>query len=205
MNDDPEDETAGDCYSDGERAWMVRGQLLRARLLAPLLRLLEFLRITPDHLTFLSLIAGLAFCPLFFRSPAAAFLALLLHVLLDGLDGPLARHLGIASRRGSFTDTMADQLVVTATTITLMKAGEIGITAGGVYIFVYGIVVAFAMVRNALAIPYSWLIRPRFVIYLWIPVEVWWWPGTIEIGLWIASSFLAAKMFSGFVRIRGAL
>jgi phosphatidylglycerophosphate synthase len=184
---------------------MVQGQQLRARFLSPLLRLLEFLRVTPDHLTFLSLIAGLAFCPLYFRSPEAAFLALVLHVLLDGLDGPLARHLGIASRRGSFTDTMADQLVVTATTITLMKAGVIGIAAGGVYVFVYGIVVAFAMVRNAMAIPYSWLIRPRFIIYLWMPLEVWWWSGTIEIGLWIASSLLAAKMFSGFLKIRKAL
>ena len=46
----------------------------------------------------------------------AALVALSLHVLIDGLDGPLARHLGIASRSGSFTDTMADQVVVVATT-----------------------------------------------------------------------------------------
>lgn len=200
-----EEKKSGDCYSAGERGWMEMGQKFRGWALAPLLRLLAALRITPDHLTFLSLLAGLAFCPLYLQSPQWAFGTLLLHVLLDGLDGPLARHLGMASRRGSFTDSMADQLVVTATTITLMKVGVVGVAAGGVYIFVYGIVVAFAMVRNAMAIPYSWLVRPRFVVYVWMVVEVWWWPGTIEYVLWLASVLLGLKMISGFLRIRKAL
>lgn len=199
------DKAEGDCYSEGERAWMLKGQELRARLLLPLLRLLQRWRITPDQLTLLSLFAGFAFCPLYFWSPLAAFAALMIHVLLDGLDGPLARYLGVASRRGSFTDTMADQLVVTATTITLMKVGVVGVAAGGVYIFVYGIVVAFAMVRNAMAIPYSWLVRPRFLVYAWMLVEVWWWPGTIETVLWLASAFLTTLMISGFLRIRKEL
>ena len=200
-----EEKKSGDCYSAGERGWMEFGQRLRATALAPLLRVLAALRVTPDHLTLLSLLAGLAFCPLYFQSVAWALVALLLHVLLDGLDGPLARYLGVASRRGSFTDTMSDQLVVTATTITLMKVGVIGVAAGGVYIFVYGIVVAFAMIRNAMKIPYSWLVRPRFVVYVWMMVEVWWWPGTIEYVLWIASVLLGLKMISGFLRIRKAL
>lgn len=195
----------GDCYSAGERGWMVWGQQLRAVALGPLLRLLSVCRVTPDHLTLASMLAGLAFCPLFFVSVPAALAALVLHVLLDGLDGPLARHLDVASRRGSFTDTMADQIVVTATTITLMKAGLTGTAAGGIYIFVYGIVVAFAMIRNAMAIPYSWLIRPRFAVYLWMPIEFWWWSGTIEYVLWAASALLGWKMLTGFHHIRRKL
>ena len=39
-----------------------------------------------------------------------------------------------------------------------------GIWAGGLYVFFYTMVVIFAMVRSALAIPYSWLVRPRFII-----------------------------------------
>ena len=197
--------TVGDCYSAGERGWMVRGQELRAWVLKPLLCCLSACRVTPDHLTFISLLFGLAFCPLFFVSVPAALMALVLHVLLDGLDGPLARHLGGASRRGSFNDTMADQIVVTATTITLMKAGLTGTAAGGIYIFVYGIVVAFAMIRNAMAIPYSWVIRPRFFVYAWMVVEFWLWPGTIEFLLWAASALLGWKMLTGFHHIRRKL
>lgn len=201
----PERGEKGDCYSAGERDWMVRTQQWRARLFDPLLRLLTWLRLTPDHLTLLSLLAGLAFGPVYFVSPGWALGLLGLHALLDGIDGPLARFQGVASRRGSFTDTMSDQLVVTVTTLTLMQARVIGEICGGVYIFLYGIVVAFAMVRNALAIPYSWLVRPRFVVYLWLPAEFYWWPGTIEWPMTFFSALLALKMFSGFRRIRSRL
>ena len=61
------------------------------------------------------------------------------------------------------------------------------------------------MVRNALEVPYSWLIRPRFVVYVWIPVEIYWWPGSLDILLWVCSLLLGAKMLSGFLRIRKRL
>src|SRR5262245_2115636 len=96
-----------DCYSDGERGAMVWGQALRAWMLGPLIRLLASAGVTPDQITAVSLACGLAFCPLWLWpgsltwAQPAALIALLLHVLLDGLDGPLARFLGTASRRGS--------------------------------------------------------------------------------------------------------
>jgi hypothetical protein len=63
-------------------------------------------------------------------------------------------------------------------------------------------VVLFAMARNALSVPYSWLVRPRFVVFLWIPIEVLWWPGSMDYLLWVASALLAGKAITGFVRIR---
>ena len=125
-----------------------------------------------------------------------------LHVLLDGLDGPLARHQGVDSRSGSFADTVSDQIVVGATTITLMFAGTISAPAGGVYIFLYTAVVAFAMVRNALAVPYSWLFRPRFLVYAWLLVETWLFSGSMEYVIWACNLLLAVKVLSGFLRIR---
>lgn len=194
-----------DCYSGGERVWMVRGQRARAACLAPLLRALVHCKVTPDHLTLLSFAFGLAFWPLFFTSKAAALAALALHVFLDGVDGPLARHTGVASRRGSFTDTLSDQVVVTTTTIALMVAGVVSPTAGSLYIFTYAVVVAFAMVRNALDVPYSWLIRPRFVVYTWIALDAWWWPGSLESVLWLSAGLLTLKMLSGFMHLRRRL
>ncbi|MEM6569986.1 MAG: CDP-alcohol phosphatidyltransferase family protein [Planctomycetota bacterium] len=198
-------ETRADCYSGGERAWMVRGQELRAALLGPLLERLARLRVSPDHVTLMSLAFGLAAAPLLFVSPTAALVALAAHVLLDGVDGPLARHLGVASRRGSFTDTIADQVVVTATTIALMAAGLVGPISGTLYVFLYAVVVAFAMVRNALDVPYSWLVRPRFAVYAWIPVELFLWPGSLDVLVWICAALLGAKTLSGFVRLRRRL
>lgn len=195
----------GDCYSNGERAGMVLWQQMRAATLRPLLVVLTRFGVGPDHLTLLSALCGLSFCPLFFWSEPLAFAMLALHLLLDGLDGPLARHTNTASRRGSFTDSTADQLVVVASTVTLMSIHVIGILPGSVYLVAYTLVMVFAMVRNALSIPYSWLIRPRFFIYLWFVVETYYLPGTVDYVLWLFNALLLIKIVTGFVRIRRSL
>lgn len=207
-----------DCYSAGERGAMVYWQDFRGRLLAPLLSALTACGVAADHVTAASLASGLAFCPLWLAGPPwsrpAALFALLLHVLLDGLDGPLARHQQTASRRGSFTDTLADQIVVTATTLALMAAQpaagnpappQLGIWAGGSYVFLYAMVVAFAMVRTALGVPYSWLIRPRFWIYGWLAVDQYLLPGWLESLVILFTAVLALKLATGFVAIRRLL
>ena len=191
-----------DVYSAGERAWMVRTQQMRARLFGPLLRVLAACRVTPDLLTVLSLLAGLAFCPLYVVSPVWAMVALVLHVALDGLDGPLARHLGTDSRKGSFTDSMADQTVIAATTILLMWMDVVRMLPGVLYIVTYTVVVLFAMARNAMNDPYSWLFRPRFYVYGWIAVETWWWPGSLDWVLWACAAVLGIKVLTGFRGIR---
>lgn len=190
------------CYSGGEGAFMEASQRARARALGPFLRGLARLGLRPNHLTLLSLLSGLAFCPLFFVSRPVAFVCLALHVILDGLDGPLAREMGIASNRGSFTDSMSDQMVIAATTFTVVHAGAAGILPGGLYVFFYTVVVLFAMARNALDVPYSWLFRPRFLVYIWIAVEVYWLPGTLDLVLWGCVALLSAKTLTGFIRIR---
>ncbi len=202
-----------DCYSAGERRAMVWTQELRARWLRPLLLAAERSGIRPDHVTLASLACGLAFCPLFLWPGApwwarpAALAALLAHVVLDGFDGPLARHLGTASRRGSFTDTLADQIVVTASTVTLMAAPQPAVSGwvGALYLFAYAMVVGFAMVRNALGVPYSWLIRPRLWVYGWIAVDQYLWSGQMDYVLSAFACVLAIKMASGFVAIRRML
>ncbi len=207
------DQAKADCYSAGERAAMVWGQELRAWWLGPLLRGLAWCGVAPDQVTLASLAVGLAFCPLWLwpGSPAwskpAALVALLLHVLLDGLDGPLARHLGVASRRGSFTDTLADQMVVTASTLALMATPQpaASIWPGGLYLFLYSVVVGFAMLRNALGVPYSWLVRPRFWVYGWIAVDAFLLPGWMDVVLGGFAAVLAVKLASGFVAIRRML
>jgi len=199
----PDSKPSITCYSAEEGGFMRYSQQLRGQLLRPLLVVLARLRITPNQLTLLSLLAGLAFCPVFlWSSKIAAFALMLAHVLLDGLDGPLARHTQRASNRGSFTDTAADQVVVAFSTVTLIHTGYAGAWPGGLYLFFYSIVVIFALVRNALAIPYSWLVRPRFLVYAWIPVEVHLWRGSLDVVLWVLAILLALKTLTGFVQIR---
>ena len=203
MTDDQQD--PADCYAAGDRGLMQWSQRIRASMLGPLLKMLARLGVTADVVTLVSLLLGLAFCPVYFFSRPLALVLLALHVGADGLDGPMARFSGTDSRRGSFTDTMADQIVVAATTVTLILGGVLGVLPGGLYIFSYTVVIAFAMVRNALSIPYSWLVRPRFIIYAWLPIEFYLLPRSLDYVIWLFVVLLVGKMVSGFVRIRRRL
>ncbi len=58
------------------------------------------------------------------------------------------------------------------------------------------------MLRNALKIPYSWLVRPRFVVYAWIIVEVFVWRGSMDVVLAICAALLATKTLTGFAKLR---
>lgn len=197
----------GDCYSAGERDWMEYGQQVRARILGPWLRLMTRLRITPDHITILSFLFGVAFAPLwYFEYFWLAVSALWTHVALDGIDGPLARHQQCASPRGSFTDSFCDQLVVSAVTIFLMIGSPgLSIVAGSTFLVVYVGVLAIAMVRNTLQIPYSWLLRPRLILFLAIPIQLLGVPHAIPIVVWSSNVVLSIKLATGFYKLRKRL
>lgn len=196
-------------YASAEESLMDVSQSRRHQLLLPLLKWFKNQEITPNHLTGLSVLCGTGFCFLIgierIWAAPAAFSLLLLHVLLDGIDGPLARYQGIAGNRGSFTDTTADQLVVTFTTIALIHFGLATAIAGSLYLFFYTLVVVFAMIRSSMAIPYSWLVRPRLIVYAWIPIEYYLLPGTLSFLLWICIGLLGWKSLTGFYNIRKIL
>ncbi|WP_298862709.1 CDP-alcohol phosphatidyltransferase family protein [uncultured Gimesia sp.] len=196
-------------YASGEKSMMDSSQAQRHRLFLPLLNLFVKCRITPNHLTCLSLLCGLGFCFIYGLNwnlaKPLAFGLLLLHVLLDGIDGPLARLTGTAGNRGSFTDTTSDQLIVAFTTMTMIHYGLINVIPGSLYLFFYTLVVVFAMIRSSMAIPYSWLIRPRLIVYAWFLVEVYLFPGTLNYLLWFFTILLAWKSLTGFYKIRKKL
>ncbi len=201
----PSTEPTGDCYGAGDRGLMVLSQQVRGRVLILLVGLLARCGVTADGLTALSLIAGLAFCPAFVIHPLLALAFLALHVALDGLDGPLARHTGTASRRGSFADTVADQIVVIATTLSLIHADLIAAVPGVLYLASYTVVIVFSVVRNALSAPYTWLVRPRLFVYLLIPIELYLQPGILGPALWVCTGILTLKVLTGFLSIRRRL
>lgn len=188
---------------------MDSSQTRRHLLFLPLLKLFLKWGITPNHLTCLSFLCGLSFCFTYglnwYLAKPIAFCLLGLHVLLDGIDGPLARLAGTAGNRGSFTDTTSDQLIVAFTTMTMIHYGAIGVITGTLYLLFYTIVVVFAMIRSSLAIPYSWLIRPRLIVYAWFLIDLYLWPESLNYLLWIFIVLLGWKALTGFFKIRKKL
>lgn len=88
----------------------LRGRSRIAPILDPIAVGLAKARMTPTMITMLGLVVTLVGAALIAvdRYALGAFVAGA-GALLDALDGPLARHLGTASIRGAFVDTMSDR------------------------------------------------------------------------------------------------
>jgi hypothetical protein len=89
--------------------------------------------------------------------------------------------------------------------LMISHQGMLACWLAGLFLFAYTLVVTFAMVRNALEVPYHWLVRPRFAIYLAIPVQIWGdWQVLAPLTI-VCTALLAIKAWTGFVAIRRAL
>lgn len=88
----------------------LKGRKKVAPILKPIAAFMAKLRLTPAVVTVIGLAVTIAGAALIAsgRLVAGASTAAV-GVLLDALDGPLARHLDKASERGAFLDTMSDR------------------------------------------------------------------------------------------------
>ena len=73
------------------------------------------------------------------------------------------------------------------------------------YLATYTVVIVFSVVRNALSVPYGWLVRPRLFVYALIPIELFVQPGILGPALWLFVGLLGVKVVSGFASIRRRL
>ncbi|UCG20570.1 MAG: CDP-alcohol phosphatidyltransferase family protein [Deltaproteobacteria bacterium] len=92
---------------------MLKGSVLEAAFYRFLVRYLVpccvFLHLKADHLSFFSLLCGLAAGISFVFSPFWGGLLTLLTGLLDTLDGALARELDQVKKKGAFLDSVLDR------------------------------------------------------------------------------------------------
>ncbi|MCI5052365.1 MAG: CDP-alcohol phosphatidyltransferase family protein [Simkaniaceae bacterium] len=92
--------------------------LYKTYIANPLVKTRLFARLHPNHLTLAALVLGLLTLALYKLPPLAA-LTLALSGILDTLDGPLARHKGLASDTGSLLDIFCDRIVELCAIFTL--------------------------------------------------------------------------------------
>jgi phosphatidylglycerophosphate synthase len=192
-------------YSDSEERVLGFGQKVRQMVLAPLAMLLSRLGITPDMLSFFSVILAIGFCllaPVYFT---LAFWLLCAALVCDALDGVEARATGKSTPRGSFTDLVCDQAVVAFSVAGLAWKGSLHPVLAILFIYVYIALGAFVMLHILLQVSSRWIIRPsRLLLYVAVALEFFF---HVEILNYLLSLYLLALplVTLSFWRIRNAL
>ena len=134
------------------------------------MRLLIRCHITADIVSMLSMLMLIPFGYLLLTAEepkdiALASLFVWLHVLLDALDGPIARTMGTAGPAGSFTDMCVDHSGMLVTTCLLTAAGFIPGTNAVIYVSSYTVAVAFTIWLNVVRRPFRVVIRTKYLLY----------------------------------------
>src|SRR6266581_4347860 len=195
----------GSIYSDYEELVLGPWQRIRQGFLGPLAFVLSRLGITPDMLSFTSVIFGLGFCLLAPFQFTIAFWLLIASIICDGLDGVEARLKKTNTERGAFTDMFCDQMVVAFSVAGMAWIGKIHPVLAILFVYVYTALVTFLVMHRKLRVTSHWLIRPsRMVLYAAIALYFFF---NIDLLNYLLLTYLLAfpMLFLSFWRLRKAL
>lgn len=140
--------------------YSIKSQEIRTTLLTPLLKFLTDLNIGAQMITNGRLVLGIIAFLWFFRNPLGAAILFLIVLVLDMLDGSLARFQRLASDRGNFLDILVDQVIYVLIILALFSFGYPPL-AIAYNIFIIGIAYILATIKKQESRPSDWIIKPR--------------------------------------------
>lgn len=161
-----------DIHSRGELVVTSRFNQFKDSLLSPLTLLLRLAHVKPLYLSLagLTILLFTLTLSLLFYQPLYFLAGLLTHLILDGLDGPLARRQKTTAP-GVLADVTADYIGIIAASLFISYFNYAPSALAIIYTLLYTIVMALAIIRNVLKIPYRFLFRPRLYVYLALAID----------------------------------
>jgi len=161
-------------FFEGEKVVAQKFQQLRDRMLLPILKLLKKLDVSANFISYAGLFLLTGFVYYASVKPVIASLFLISHIVLDGLDGPLARYNKRNGASGAFTDIICDHTGMAVVVLTLIGTGLVNPLIASTYIYAYTILVIFLIIRNKLGVPAKFAIRTKYYVYgLFFVYVVW--------------------------------
>ncbi len=154
-----------DEYSQTEQSYYNKVRQWRDDILLPLARFFNRIGISANQLSFFGLIILGGFVYYVVDRPDLATVFLLLHVLVDGIDGTVARLNKKDDMSGSVVDTIVDHMGIFIVILTLGFFRMIDPNIGLVYIYFYTVMVFLIIVRYLLKIPVRLVIRSKVLVY----------------------------------------
>jgi phosphatidylglycerophosphate synthase len=156
----------GSIYGEDEELVLVPWQRIRQGFLGPIAYVLSRLGISPDMLSFTSVVFGIGFCLFAPFQFTVAFWLLVASIICDGLDGVEARLTKTNTASGSFTDMFCDQLVVAFSVAGMAWKNLIHPILAVLFVYDYTTLVIFLMLHRMLQVSSHWIIRPsRMLLY----------------------------------------
>jgi len=194
-----------DSYSALERRFLgpARGVLLR--LIEPIVRLLALLRVSPVAVTLLGPALGLAFVFVVPRDPHLGFWIWLPSMLVDGIDGALARYTGKASDFGALLDQVCDHTREVLIVAGLARAGGLSPAWGSLYPFAYTALNVVLFLCNWHNVPLPFAVKSYWTLYPVIALYLWTGRNCLDAGAALSILFMTGAIVHGLLRLSSGM
>lgn len=154
-----------DSFSSFERQFVGPYRSTFAWLSSPLVRLLVTLRVPPNAVSVTQIPLALCVIGLLDSMPRMAFLLFLSTLLLDSLDGALARAYGRTSTFGALCDQVCDHTRETLVIVAVALPGALHVAAAVVYPFIYALFNFLLFFCNYRGAPVPWAVKSLLTFY----------------------------------------
>lgn len=128
------------------RIYDLRIKLLETPL-RPIIKLLTFMGIGADAISYTGVAVMFAFVLVVPHNPVAGFWLLFARMLLDVIDGPLARYQKTDSDRGKFVDVLMDNTGFALFILGVTRVGLMHGSSAVAYLFLTELVVVLMIIR----------------------------------------------------------
>ncbi len=167
-----------DSFSTFERRFVQPYRSGFARLVGPLLRLLVALHVPPNAVSATQIVLGVIIVAIMGQAPQLAFVLFIVTLLLDSLDGALARSYGRLSRFGALFDQICDHVRETLVILALATIGVLHVSAAVLYPLVYILFNFLLFLCNHQKAPVPWAFKSYLIVYpaffLYAFFGLWW-------------------------------
>lgn len=154
-----------DSFSTFERRFVTPYRTTFARLTAPLVRFLVLLQVSPNAVSASQIAVGIVIVFIMGSLPQLAFLLFLGTLLLDSLDGALARAYGRHSQFGALFDQLCDHTRETLMITAVALQGALHIAAAVLYPLVYAMFNFLLFLCNYKSAPLPWAVKSYLIVY----------------------------------------
>lgn len=172
-----------DSYSSLERKILALARKFLAAIYSPLVRVLAVLRVPPNAVSFSQVILGVIVVALMPSQPHVAFVLFVVALMLDGIDGALARATNRVTRFGALFDQYCDHIREVTVIAGLAWHGALNPFLAGIYGLTYPGFNFTLYLCNYYRAPLPFAIKSYLVVY-----------PALFVFLWFGTNFLDAAV-----------
>jgi hypothetical protein len=190
-----------DSYSSLERQFLTPARRVLRALFAPMVRVLIALRVSPNIVSFAQVILGVIIVVLMPHHPRVAFALFVLALVLDGVDGALARATNRATNFGALFDQYCDHIREVTVIAGLGWHGALNPFLTGIYGVTYPAFNLTLYLCNHYRAPLPFAIKSYLVVYPALWAYLWFGVNFLDGAVALSITLMALAIALGLRRL----